>query len=81
MAFKISEEKWQRVYTDPVNDPMYRYPDEEKCFRIIGEGYLTRRPPTIMQNWEGRQFVFVKIKKLEPKSTAECDLRSKNNDH
>lgn len=79
MTFKLTEEKWQRVYSDPANDTMYRYPDEEKCFRIIGKGYLTRRPPDIMRNWEGRQFVFVKIEKLEPISTAECELRSKIN--
>lgn len=80
MDFQLREEKWQQVYAKPVNDAYIYHPDEIKCFRIIGQGYLTARQPTMMKNWEGSQFIFVKIKKLELTSAAECASRMKIND-
>ncbi|UVO51518.1 hypothetical protein M0208_13780 [Sphingomonas sp. SUN019] len=79
MDFQLREEKWQQVYAKPVNDAYIHHPDETKCFRIIGQGYLASRKPTMMQNWEGRQFIFVKVKKLELTSAAECASRMKRN--
>ena len=80
MDFQLREEKWQQVYAKPVNDAYVHHPDETKCFRIIGQGYLPPRQPTMMQNWEGSQFIFVKIKKLELTSAAECASRMKINE-
>lgn len=62
MDFQLREEKWQQVYSKPANDAYIHHPDETKCFRVIGEGYLAPRQPTFMQNWEGDQFIFVKIR-------------------
>jgi hypothetical protein len=80
MGFQFEEEKWQQVYIKPVADAMIHHPDETKCFRVIGQGYLAPRRPTIMQNWEGSQFIFVKIKKLELTSEVECASHMKTND-
>lgn len=80
MNFQLGEAKWQQVYAKPVNDAYIHHPDETICFRIIGQGYLAPRQPAMMQNWEGSQFIFVKIKKLELTSAAECAYRMKTND-
>lgn len=77
MDFQLREEKWRQVYAKPVNDAYIRHPDETKCFRVIGQGYLAPRKPTTMQNWEGSQFIFVKIKKLELAPAEECASRMK----
>lgn len=79
MDFQLREEKWQQVYFTPVNDAYIHHPDETKCFRVIGSGYLAPRQPTFMQNWEGDQFIFVKIKKLELAPAEECASRMKEN--
>jgi hypothetical protein len=80
MEFQLTESKWQKVYAAPVNDAMRFRPEETICFRVVGQGYLAPRRPTMMQNWEGSQFIFVKIKKLERRSGAECASRMHTND-
>ncbi len=79
MGFELIEENWQQVYSTPVNDGYIHHSDETKCFRIIGRGYLAPRQPTFMQNWEGVQFIFVKIKKLELVPAEKCASRMKTN--
>jgi len=80
MDFRLTGEKWQQFYAKPVNEGYIRHPDETKCFRIIGEGYLAPRQSSFMQNWEGSQFIFVKIKKMKLTSAAKCASRMKLND-
>ncbi len=72
MDFQLSEGKWQQVYAKPVNDAYIHHPDETMCFRVIGQGYLAPRRPTFMRNWEGSQFIFVKIKKLQLVPAGKC---------
>ena len=65
MDFQIREGKWQKIYAAPLYQAMRFRPDETICFRVIGQGFLAPRQPSSMQPWEGNQFIFVKIKKLE----------------
>ena len=80
MEFSVTESKWQRVYAAPVNEARIFRPDETICFRIVGQGYLAPREPMPMQNWEGSQFKFVKIRKLERRPSAECASRMNTKD-
>lgn len=75
MDFQLREERWQQVYAKPVNDAYIRHPSETMCFRVIGQGYLAPRQPTMMQNWEGSQFIFLKIKKMDLAPAEECASR------
>ncbi len=78
MGFLIDEDQWRKVYSDPVNHAYVHRPDETICFRIIGQGFVAPRKPTYMQPWEGSQFVFSKITKLERlASSQECASRMK----
>lgn len=80
MSFQIREEKWQNLYAAPVVEAMRLRPDEAICFRIIGQGFLAPRKPSHMQPWEGSQFVFTKITKLERlKSNVKCGHRANTN--
>jgi hypothetical protein len=79
MEFQLREEKWQRLYDKYAKLDIHHF-DKSKCFRIIGQGYLAPRQPTLMQNWEGSQFIFVKIKKLQLTAAAECAPRKKMKD-
>lgn len=73
MDFQIREEKWQEFYFAAVRQMMTSNSDETICFHVIGQGFLAPRRPSSMQPWEGSQFIFVKIKKLERlKSDKKC---------
>jgi len=65
MDFQIREGKWRKIYTEHLYQAMRISPDETICFRVIGQGFLAPRQRSFMQPWEGNQFIFVKIKKLE----------------
>lgn len=80
MDFNVTEPKWQRIYAAPVNEARKFRPDETICFRIIGQGYLAPLEPMPMQNWQGSQFIFVKIRKLERRPGAECASRMDTKD-
>ncbi len=75
MDFQLTEGKWQKIYAAPVNEAMKFRPGETICFHVFGQGYIAPRQPTMMQNWPGNQFVFVKIKKMERRSESECASR------
>ncbi|MES2173517.1 MAG: hypothetical protein V4523_06155 [Pseudomonadota bacterium] len=78
--FQIREEKWQEIFFAPVRETMISGSAETICFRVIGQGFLAPRQPSSMQPWEGSQFIFVKIKKLERiKSYKKCDPHPKTN--
>lgn len=80
MDFQIREEKWREILFAPVRETMISGSAEPICFRVIGQGYLAPRQPSSMQPWEGSQFIFVKIKKLERiKSYKKCDPHHKTN--
>ena len=76
MDFNITQRKWQKIYAKPVNEAIRFRPEETICFRVFGQGYLAPRQRTMMTNWEGSQFVFVKIKKMERRSELECTSRT-----
>ena len=65
MDFQIREHQWRKIYSDPVHYAYVHRPDEEICFRIIGQGFVAPLKPTHKEPWEGSQFVFVKITKLK----------------
>jgi hypothetical protein len=80
MDFQLREEKWQNVYIKPVKEAYIHRPDETMCFRVIGQGYIAHRQPSVMEPWEGSQFIFVSIKKLKLlNSGAECPFRTSTN--
>ncbi|AQR75512.1 hypothetical protein BXU08_19270 [Sphingomonas sp. LM7] len=81
MSFQIREEKWQKIYIAPVVEAMRLRTNETTCFHIIGQGFLAPRTPSHMQPWEGSQFVFVKIKRLERLiSNVKCAPHPNTND-
>lgn len=76
MDFQVTEAKWKKIYAAPVKEALRSRPEETICFRVYGQGYLASRQPTMMQNWPGSQFVFMKIKKMERRSEVECASRT-----
>jgi hypothetical protein len=80
MAFQIREGKCLKIYTERFYQAMRLRPDETVCFRLIGKGFLAPRQRSFMQPWEGNQFIFVKIKKLERLTSDEkCASPPKSN--
>lgn len=82
MDFQIREEKWQKTYFSTLHNEMMFSLEETICFRVIGQGFLAPRRPSYMQPWEGRQFIFVKIERLERLDSDEkCAVVPKTNAH
>lgn len=77
MDFQLSAKDLDKLYRQPVSRNYVGRPGEDLCFRIVGEGFLSSRPPTHMQPWEGSRFVFVKVKKLRRVAGSECASRIK----
>jgi hypothetical protein len=80
MAFQLRETRWQRTYARPLKEALIRRSDETVCFHIIGEGFVAPLKATAMRPWEGSQFIFVKVKKLQQlTSDAQCAARMNAN--
>lgn len=75
LPFRFDEPQWAEYYAKPVAEWMRDHPNENVCFRVIGEGYIAPRKPTGM--WPAkRQFVFTKILEMSKMhNAAECVKR------
>lgn len=76
MDFNFKDKKWLKVFDEGFEEEYKFHPGTQRCFRVVGKGYLEPRQRSSMQPWNGSQFVFVEIKKLKRlKSGENCESR------